>query len=205
MSIFPDTPRTLLARIPERADGDDAAVWSRFVDLYEPAIALFIRGQGDIPGADVQDLVQEILVRLVDVLRSGGYSAAKGRFRAYLAQMTRNLVIDYIRQYHAKRRADTLPLDAVAAEDADELASDTPDAAMMLDLRWRVARHEAACRHVLTKTGLSQQSKDIYRAYALNGDPIDAVAARFGVPNNAVSQVKTRVDRLIAAVEAEFA
>lgn len=205
MSIFPDTPRTLLARIPELADGDDAAVWSRFVDLYEPAIALFIRGQGDIPGADVQDLVQEILVRLVDVLRSGGYSAAKGRFRAYLAQMTRNLVIDYIRQYHAKRRADTLPLDAVAAEDADELASDTPDAAMMLDLRWRVARHEAACRHVLTKTGLAQQSKDIYRAYALNGEPIDAVAARFGVPNNAVSQVKTRVDRLIAAVEAEFA
>ena len=205
MSIFPDTPRTLLARIPELADGDDAAVWSRFVDLYEPAIALFIRGQGDIPGADVQDLVQEILVRLVDVLRSGGYSAAKGRFRAYLAQMTRNLVIDYIRQYHAKRRAETLPLDAVAAEDADELASDTPDAAMMLDLRWRVARHEAACRHVLTKTGLSQQSKDIYRAYALNGEPIDVVAARFGVPNNAVSQVKTRVDRLIAAVEAEFA
>ena len=28
---------------------------------------------------------------------------------------------------------------------------------------------------------------------------IDVVAARFGVPNNAVSQVKTRVDRLIAA------
>ena len=40
-------------------------------------------------------------------------------------------------------------------------------------------------------------------AYVLAEQAKDG-AARFGVPNNAVSQVKTRVDRLIAAVEAEF-
>lgn len=36
---WPSTPRTLLTRIANLAEGEDDAEWTRFVDLYGPAIA----------------------------------------------------------------------------------------------------------------------------------------------------------------------
>ena len=57
---------------------------------------------------------------------------------------------------------------------------------------------------MLTKTALSAQSKAVYRAYVLDERPIGEVAAEFGIPRNSVSQIKTRVERLIAAVETEY-
>lgn len=78
------------------------------------------------------------------------------------------------------------------------------ETAAVIDAKWRLARHAAAVEHALTKTALSQRSKDVYRAYVLEERPIDEVAARFGIPNNSVSQIKTRVEKMIAAVEAEY-
>lgn len=75
------------------------------------------------------------------------------------------------------------------------------ETASILDARWRLARHQAAVEHVLTKTALSEKSKAIYHAYVLEERPIEEVAAAFGVPNNTVSQTKTRVARMIAAQE----
>ena len=62
----------------------------------------------------------------------------------------------------------------------------------------------AAWEHALTKTALAQRSKDVYRAYVLEERPIDEVARQFGIPNNSVSQIKTRVEKMIAAIESEY-
>ena len=57
---------------------------------------------------------------------------------------------------------------------------------------------------MLTRTALAQKSKDIYRAYVLEEKPIGEVAKAFGVSRNAVSQVKTRVEAMIADFESMF-
>ena len=57
---------------------------------------------------------------------------------------------------------------------------------------------------VLTKTALSAQSKAVYQAYVIDERPIGEVAAEFKIPRNSVSQIKTRVERMIAAIESEF-
>ena len=67
-----------------------------------------------------------------------------------------------------------------------------------------VAKGEAGVDWTLAKTELSVQSKAVYRAYVIEGRPIGEVAAKFGISRNSVSQIKTRVERMIAAVEAEF-
>jgi DNA-directed RNA polymerase specialized sigma subunit len=72
----------------------------------------------------------------------------------------------------------------------------------LLDAKWRLAQHAAAVEHILTKTALAQKSKDIYREYVIKERPIGEVAKEFGVPNNSVSQIKTRVERMIADYEA---
>ena len=196
--MFPDTPQTLLRKIAEYANGDDAAEWARFVELYTPVIRAFIGARGDEAPSDVDDVVQEIFVRLVNVLRAGTYRPEKGRFRAYLGTMVRRLLIDRHRRSLARGAGET-----VSAEEV-EILDETPDAAAYVDMHLMEARHAAAVEHVLSRTMLDPRTVAAYRAYALNGEPAADVATRLGITHNALRQIKYRVDRMIAAVEAAY-
>ena len=171
MSALPDTPVTLIARMAAQMTGEDEAGWVRFFDLYQPVIRHFAQAAG--AKTDSEDVAQDVLVKLVEVFRRGSYKPEKGRFRAYLAAITRREVINRWQKAQA-----------------------------MLDAKWRLAQHAAAVEHVLTRTALAQKSKDVYRAYVLEERPIGEVAKAFGIPRNSVSQIKTRVEAMIADFEA---
>ena len=194
--MIPDTPKTLLRKIAEYANGDDAAEWARFVELYTPVIRAFIYAREDVGESDAEDMVQEIFVRLVDVLRSGRYRPEKGRFRAYLGTMVRRLLIDRHRREMA--RGEMVPIDDV------ELLSETPDVAAYVDLHLKEARHAAAVEHVLSRTMLDARTVAAYREYALEDRPAAEVAERHGLTINALRQIKHRVGRMIAAVEEQY-
>lgn len=192
MSALPDTPVTLIARMAAQITGEDEAGWVRFFDLYQPVIRHFAQAAG--AKADSEDVAQEVLVKLVDVFRNGTYTPEKGRFRAYLATITRREVINRWQKAQARAAGRHVSLD-------DAEIAVPPEAAAMLDAKWRLAQHAAAVEHVLTRTALAQKSKDVYRAYVLEERPIGEVAKAFGVSRNVVSQVKTRVDAMIADFE----
>ena len=196
--MIPDTPQTLLRKIAEYANGDDSAEWARFVELYTPVIRAFVCAREDIGEADADDVVQEIFVRLVNVLRAGIYRPEKGRFRAYLGTMVRRLLIDRHRRAIARGAGEIVSADDV------ELLSETPDAAEVVDMRLREARHAAAVEHVLSRTMLDDRTVAAYREYALEGRPAAEVAARHGITVNALRQIKYRVGRMIAAVEVQY-
>ena len=199
MAVFPDTPATLLARIAMQATGDaDEAAWTRLFDLYAPAIRKFAAGLG--ARSDAEDVAQEIFLKLVTVLRNGFYHADAGMFRRYLATMIRRELVSRWRKAQARGAASNTPLDDL---DVGEEPSVPPEQAAVIDAKWRLARHEAAVEHALTRTALSARSRDIYRAYVLDERPIDEVAARFSVTKNHIGQIKLRVNRMIAALEAE--
>ena len=194
MSVFPDTPAMLLARLAAAATGEAEDDWTRFFAQYEPVIRRFAASLGAF--SDSEDVAQEIFRRLVEVFRAGTFRPERGRFRAYLAAMIRNEVVNRWHRARARAAGRTLSLDDDAFPLEVGVPSDTP---ARIDARWRAACEAAAVEHVLTRTALSARSRAIYRAYVLEGGAIDAVARRFGVSNNAVSQVKTRVTRMIAA------
>lgn len=85
MSTFPDTPVTLLVKLAAQVAGEDEQNWERFAELYVPAIHEFVRNRCD--GRDVDDIVQEVLVNLVSVLRSNRFQPrpGAGHFRALRA------------------------------------------------------------------------------------------------------------------------
>ena len=200
MATFPDTPATLLARIAVHVTGqEDEAAWLRLFELYAPAIRKFAEYQG---ADDAEDVAQEVFLKLVNVLRDGGYVADAGKFRSYLATMIRHELISRWRKAQVRGAAESLPLDNL---EADEEPAVPPAQAAVIDAKWRLARHEAAVEHALTKTALSARSRDIYRAYVLEERPIEEVADRFGVTKNHIGQIKLRVGRMIAALEAGFA
>lgn len=196
--MIPDTPKTLLRKIAEYANGDDAAEWAKFAELYEPVIRIYIAQSGDASAADADDIVQDIFIRLVDVLRNGEYKREKGRFRNYLASMVRRLLID------RRRRAVYRGAGFEADVDHELLESSDPDPAAIVDMRLRLARHLAAVDHVLSRTMLEKRTVAAYREYALEGQGADEVAVRHGMTVNNLRQLKHRIDRMISAVEASL-
>lgn len=202
MARFPDTPVSLLAHIASEKTGvRDEAAWTRLFELYAPAIKAFAEERG--VGTEGEDVVQEIFVRLVEVLGSGRVKIGGGavKFRRYLATLIRNELVSRWRRRQARGEGAIVSMDDPAADVEPTVDSAT---AAQIDAKWRFARRKAAVDWTLAKTALSVQSKAVYRAYVIEGRPIGEVAAKFGISRNSVSQIKTRVERMIAAVEAEF-
>ena len=194
MNVFPETSATLLARLAAQVTGEDEAAWARFFELYEPAIVQFVKLRGF--ERDPDDVVQEVFMRLVEVFRAGRFQPGETPFRAYLSTLIRNQLVSMHRYEQARGEGRKVQIE-------DDLIATPEQTAELLDLDWRLARRRAAIEHVLTRTAVSEQSKNVYRRYVLEEHPIAEVAKEFGISRNAVSQIKTRLDRLVAAVERE--
>lgn len=190
MSSFPTTSTTLLANLAERESGIDQAEWNRFFSLYYPVMVEFARARG--AGDDSEDVVQEVFADLVKVFQAGRYVRGKGQFKSYLATMLRNELISRFRRMQAKSRVDgraRTPAAPLPAPSGDDMPT------------WNLARHRAAVEHVLTRTAISEQSRQIYRELLTTGDSCAKVARRMNLPAATVRQVKSRVSRMIAAFE----
>ena len=202
MANFPETPVTVLARIAaEHTGARDEAAWVRLFELYAPAIRAFAADHGGI--GEEEDVVQEIFMRLVEVLRGGRVKIGDGavKFRSYLATLIRNELVDRWRRRNTRGGDNLVCIDDPSIEAQLSVDSET---SAVIDVKWRLARRAAAVEWALSKTALSAQSKAVYKAYVLEERSIGEVAAKFGIPRNSVSQIKTRVERMISAIEAEF-
>ena len=195
MSRFPDTPVTLLARLASDITGRSEAQWTQLIELYRPTMVKFAESLGAKSSAE--DIVQDVLVSLVSSIRRGGYNAKLGKFHSYLAASIRNRIINW-RDSERSRGADGRASLGGAVEAA---AAVPPEAPAVIDAKWRLACRAAAMGHVLTKTALAARTKDIYRAYVIDGRPIGDVAKEFGVSRNVVAQAKTRIESMIAGYE----
>lgn len=198
MSLFPPTSLTLLHKLAVEVTGGNEASWVRFFELYTPAIRRFVEWNDHVHDPD--DVVQEVYLKLVEIIRAGEYNPDKARFRTFLALLIRRQLITLYRQDQARHVADRCSID-----DLTEELSVPSDQREKIDLDWAKAKHEAAVEHVLTKVAMKAQSRDIYRAYVIEERPVEDVAATFGVTPDIIYKVKNRVNKMIEAVEAEYA
>lgn len=201
MGLFPETPKSVLKRLSELKDGTDESAWERFAELYQPAIREFIRiSSPSLQEADVEDVTQDVFARLVAVFRQDAYDPAKGKFRTYLSAVVRRILIDRARRLAVRFS----PMHALPIEAAEAKAAETPDAAVLADLNWRIARHQAAVAHVFAKSALGEQARRIYVMSKTEGLSAAEIAKRLGNKPNAVRAILSRVERMIAAVEGEY-
>lgn len=193
---FVTTQLTLLMKLAERESGESEIAWSRFFELYYPAMvkyaSLFCNE------TEAEDIAQNILIKLVDILRNKRYKRRQvGSFRAYLKMLIRNEFIDFHRAELSRGRGRTVPIETL------ELAH-MSDPAMRMDAEWKVAIRAVATEHVLTKTVMSELMREAYRLYVLEGMSVKDVSKRLGVTQKYVSLAKSRINRRIAAVEAVY-
>lgn len=198
MSLFPPTSLTLLQKLAADVTGTSEASWTRFFNLYTPSIRRFVSYHDTVHDPD--DVVQDLYLKLVGILREGRFRPDKSKFRTFLALLIRHELISLYRKDSARAADACVSMDDLA----DELATPASQADE-LDLAWARARHESAVEHVLTKVALAPQTKAIYRAYVLEERTADAVAAQFGIDKSIVYKVKNRIDQMVRVVEEELA
>ena len=191
-AVFPPTSVTMIAKIKNLGPGEDSAQWVRFWNMYSLAIRQFAVFKGGEENAD--DIVMQVLGKLVDVLREGKYTPEKGKFHAYRAG-DRKVSINASSITDEGDESDTI---------ADTLAAPQETQAQ-LDEDWRRAVLKSATAHVLTKTALSERDRAVYKAYGIDGRDIGEVAKEFGISRNLVSQIKVRIDKRIVAFGRELA
>lgn len=190
---IPDTPKTLLDELARQGELDELK-WRQFDTLYRPVIAFFIRQRFASLTGETDDIVQNIMVKLVTVLRKRQYRSDRSRFRTYLAALVHNYCIDYLKE--SSRRVE-IPIDSI---DIDALSTGhTPYAALtQLDRQWAEGCFQAARRHVLECVPLDPLHKKIFLEIE-RGRTSDQVAQKNGVSAAAVRQIKHRISDLINA------
>lgn len=166
------------ARLLERVrDRTDAAAWAEFVSEYQPVLTAFVRRRGVLP-ADVPDVVQEILARLVGGLARLEYDPARGRFRTWLWRVTCNAATSWIRKRVSRARAE--------AEWRKHRRTDAgdPDAGGEFDRAQALQALDQILAEVREAT--APVTWACFEGQFLRGRPVAELAAELGVSTNAV-------------------
>jgi RNA polymerase sigma factor (sigma-70 family) len=187
------TSTSLLIRIRDR---NDHRAWDEFVRRYSRMIWHWCHTR--FP-RDVEDLVQEVLAKLVVAIGTFTYDPSQGRFRGWLKTFTQRLMIDLNRRH-------LLPGKSVGLDHSDAAAREAG-----LDLEQRLAEFdlellEIARRRVRRR--VDPRTWDAYVATAEHGRRTDEVAGELGLSRGSVYQARYSVTNLLrqeVAALGEFA
>lgn len=178
-----ETPHSLLERLNRRAD---AADWDRLVQLYSPLLQSWLRRRL-LQDADVNDLVQDVLLVVVREAPAFQHNGRPGAFRAWLRQVLANRV----KEFHRKNQAAPAPLGAPLSD----LLNQLEDPSSQLSALWDEEHDRSIVRRALELIAGEFESAT-WRAFtrvALDGLKAGEAAAELGLTPNAVYIAKSRV------------
>jgi RNA polymerase sigma-70 factor (ECF subfamily) len=181
------TRQSLLVRA---RDGVEEA-WNDLVDLYRPLILSWLRRHG-VPGNDLDDLSQDILLTVLKHLPSFSHSGNRGAFRAWLRTIVCHRTTDYWRS----RDPDTL---AVGGSGVTEALQQLQDPSSDLNRYWDEEhdRYVFRCLLDLVEQEFEPITVQAFRRMALDGASGAEVARELGVAVGTVYSAKSRVLRRI--------
>lgn len=178
------TSATLLERLRDRAD---AAAWQRLVDLYSPLLSGWLR-RYSLQDADVDDLVQEVLVTVAREAPKFQHSGRRGAFRHWL----RSILVNRLREFWRDRRLRPLATgDSEFAAMLDQLE----DSDSSLSHLWDQEHDQHIVRRLLAliEPQFAPSTWQAFRRVVLEGARPDTAAAELGLTVNAVFIAKSRV------------
>lgn len=172
------TPSSLLQRLRKPFDTE---AWDRFVALYTPLIYCWARHVSS-QEQDAADLVQEVFLKLVQVLPTFNYDANKG-FRRWLRTVTLNTW----RDCHKRRGNRPLPKDEAAL--AELTAPEGQESFWEIEFRQHLLNQAMA----LMQADFRSATWQAFWEHVVVGRPAREVAAELGLSPGAVHAAKFRV------------
>jgi RNA polymerase sigma-70 factor (ECF subfamily) len=171
----------------ERLRQPDGEAWQRLVALYTPLLRGWLR-QHFLQDADCDDVVQEVLLRIVQEAPHFRHNRRPGAFRAWLRQV----VVNRMREFRRSR-----PRVPFATGDSDFQArlGQLEDAASQPSRAWDEEHDRQVANRLMDMIAgdFEPATWQAFRLLTVEGRRAADVAAQLGVSVNAVYIAKSRV------------
>lgn len=195
MQSWPETRDTLIARLQNPADRQ---AWDEFVSLYEPLIFRFSRRRG-LQDADALDITQRVLWAVARAADRWEPDGDRGRFRGWLATVTRNAVINLIQRENVGRGS--------GLSDVWNMLEEIPGPNEQLETDWGYERRCELFRYAAARIKNSF-TEDVWLAFwmtAVDGQNGADVAKQLGKSIGSVyaarSRVLAKIRKAVATIE----
>ncbi len=169
---YPTTSKTLLEKI---SSGDEIC-WDEFYAKYAPIVRAVARFKGIDRDAD--DICQLVMLHFFQKNKTFKFAPERARFRTYFGRIVRWKIADF---YRKKQMILSDELEAVPID---------PEAEKIYMDEWR--------KFIISEAGESLKQRvnpetfQAYQLYAVQGRPVEKVAAFLGCSVNQVYQAKKR-------------
>ncbi|MEN9361874.1 MAG: hypothetical protein RL095_3409 [Verrucomicrobiota bacterium] len=172
------TRQSLLRRLK---DPSDESSWDDFRRTYAPYVTMLLRRMRLGP-EDCEDLLQELMLICWRQLPQMNYDPEKGRFRGWLAVVTRNEALRWLKKQQR--------LAAGGNDEIERLGCDDVAFEQLADEEWRRFISQRAWDNIAPH--FSPAVLQLFQAVAAGEDP-ESAAARFGLARASVYVYKKRV------------
>lgn len=198
------TSKTLLEKLRVF---EDRRAWSQFTSLYLPMIQTWVRRFG-LSHDDVEELTSRLLTKLVEALPRFDYDPGKGSFRGWLKTVTQRELTTFARERRrripgdqATGKSTVYELLLEHADDVDDLIAGLHDQSegMLRSLQVALTEVQSACQ------AEDQKSWEVFQKIFLLGEPIESVAAEFGLSYHAAAMRVQRIKKKVRGRALELA
>ena len=171
-------------------DQKDEAAWSKFTHTYRPYIFQCIRNKG-VQGPDAEDLTQDVLLKVWKALETFIYEPSRCKFRTWLAFVTNNTAINYLKLKSTQQRANSIDIDS---SDWIKL-SRSAEVDQQAEAEWQVFIATKAWNTVKDKVQPSQ-----LKVYQLSRQEfsVEEISEQTGIKTNSVYKYKKAVEVALA-------
>lgn len=187
----PETNASIFLRLKETDTRQRQMAWDEFHARYAPVIAAFARHRGASP-ADVDDVVQDVMVGFFARSPAFVYDPARGRFRAYLRTCTCHVLRD-----HAERRA------RGAHASLDGIDPSAAEVQQVWDDVWEQQLLRRAIEQVRIEIGQTRTFR-AFELYVMLDRPAAQVSQELGLHVDNVYRSREQVTRMLRERVAEM-
>ena len=188
--IIETTHITLLNKLGE---SNNSAAWDEFHARYGKLIRSFARRQG-LQAADIDDVLQDVLIALTKAMTKFEYDPAKGKFRSFLKTIALRSIFKKFRQNNR------LPGQGTLEETVSNAANDA-EVDQHWESEWRQYHLRQAMRTLQSEFPDSHLAA--FRLYAIGQrsaqETADALAISVDLVYQAKSRILKRLSEVIAA------
>jgi len=179
-----DTSASLLDSLRLHAKGNS---WQTLVELYSPLMRGWLIRNGAAL-SDVDDIVQDVLIRVVRLIPDFRLEPRPGSFRSWL----RSITVNCLREHARRRRKQPA---AQGGSDYGDMIQQLADPQSGLSKLWDREHDEHVTQYLLqqVRADFSANTWQAFQRFTLDGLSADEVSQELGISPNAVFIAKSRV------------
>ena len=175
---YESTRLTLIQRIKNRLDDSS---WEEFTKWYSPYIMAILHRSG-VPRHEVEDLCQDILLKIWKNIENFEYKPAECTFRTWLSTVCRNKIYDFFAREKTKKK--------ITGEGTIALVSEKAEIDSIIEREWRLYIAGLAFEQVSQQ--FNEKSMSAYSEFH-KGREVGEIARDLGISESSIYVYNKRV------------